>query len=73
MYDDGKGNVRLNGMTATDCGCWFAEQWEHELQYLWTELQAEMVANPTMIPMVIRSELFEMASWRMLDRTKRGL
>lgn len=66
MQDDGKSQVHLDLLSAVNCGRWFAEQLEPATQIVWTELQAEMANNPTKIPMVIRSRLFEITGWRLL-------
>ena len=68
MLDDGKDNGQLTMLNAVDCGRWVAEQWDPATQVVWTELQAKMAANPTKIPVIIRSGMFEMAGWRLLNR-----
>ena len=73
MFQDGKGHCRLNGMNAVDCSQ-EAERWESVAKVAWIELQkAAKAANPANIPLLICSELFEMATWRLLQRTTTGL
>ncbi len=71
MYDDGKGDWRLNGMSAADCSQ-EAERWESVAKVAWVELQkAAAASDPINVPLLICSELFEMATWRLLDRSTR--
>jgi hypothetical protein len=61
---------RLNGMSVADLAE-AAEQWTSPAKNAWIGLQKAMVDDPINIPMLICSETFELATWRLLDRSTR--
>ena len=70
MMDKKNQHWRVNGISVADL-TEAAEQWTSPAKDAWIGLQKAMVNDPINVPMLICSETFELATWRLLDRSTR--